>query len=297
MRRAARTLELLWYLCLMVFVFSLAFFFLCAHVHNISPFGILLRFICFSSPLCQSSRLTASQVMEKSHGWVSRFSCLLFFIPLFPAWCTMSWPQSFPSPLFFPKFLFSVVHNPFYPLSSSSPTLSFSASFILSLICHGPLFAPPIGPHLPIPQQPLTTVCVTGALNLNQCAQVKHILHTCFAYTHTQSSYIVTAVYASAGELCLYFMGEAASVQIDGDCDRLPTMLCFCWLCYHWLGVCVWRLFNFSTWEEGEAYKHINTVKRTFWILQLIYGARTCSKEVQWVLFDISVVSLREWWD
>ncbi len=161
--------------------FLSGFFFLCAHVHNISPFGILLRFICFSSPLCQSSRLTASQVMEKSHGWVSRFSCLLFFIPLFPAWCTMSWPQSFPSPLFFPKFLFSVVHNPFYPLSLSSPTLSFSAAFILSLICHGPLFAPPIGPHLPIPQQPLTTVCVTGALNLNQCAQVKHMLRT---HTH-----------------------------------------------------------------------------------------------------------------
>lgn len=132
---------------------------------------------------------------------------------------------------FFFKCPFSVVHQPFYPLSSSPPTLSF----ILSLICHGPPSTLPIGPHLPIPQQPLTTVCVTGALNLNQCAQVKHILHTCFSQTHTQYSYIVTAVYASAGELCLYFMGEAGSVQIDGDCDSLPTMLCFCWLCYHCL--------------------------------------------------------------
>lgn len=137
--------------------------------------------------------------------------------------------------LFLPKFPSSLVHQPFYPLSSLSPTLSFSLSFILSLICHGPPSAPPIGPHLPIPQQPLTTVCVTGALNLNQCAQVKHILHTCFTQTHKQYSYIVTAVYASAGELCLYFMGEAASVQIDGDCDSLPTMPCFCWLCYHCL--------------------------------------------------------------
>lgn len=153
--------------------------------------------------------------------------------PSFP--CMMHYELTaiiFLTPLFFFEFPFSVVHQPFYPISSSSPTVSFSLSFILSLICHGPPFAPPIGPHLPIPQQPLTTVCVTGALNLNQCAQVKHILHTCFAQTHTQSSYIVTAVYVSAGELFLYFMGEAASVQIDGDCDSLPTMLCFC---YHWL--------------------------------------------------------------
>lgn len=52
------------------------FLLLCAHVHNISPFGILLRFICFSSSLCQGSRLAVSQVKEKSHGWV----CLAFLV-------------------------------------------------------------------------------------------------------------------------------------------------------------------------------------------------------------------------
>lgn len=144
----------------------------------------------------------------------SKLTAIIFLIPLFSK-----------SPLFC------------CPLTILSPFIisSYSfLSFILSLICHGPP-STLIGPHLPIPQQPLTTVCVTGALNLNQCAQVKHILHTCFTQTHTQYSDIVTAVYASAGELCLYFIGEAGSVQIDDDCDSLSTMLCFFWLCCHCL--------------------------------------------------------------
>lgn len=147
-------------------------------------------FLSFS--LCQRSRLRPSQLKEKSHGWV----CLAFLVCSSSLlFCMMH--SELPAIIFLNPFFFffkcpfSVVHQPFYPLSSSPPTLSF----ILSLICHGPPSTLPIGPHLPIPQQPLTTVCVTGALNLNQCAQVKHILHTCFSQTHTQYSYIVTAVY------------------------------------------------------------------------------------------------------
>lgn len=62
-----------------------------------------------------------------------------------------------------------------------------------------------------------------------------HPSHMLLTNTHAVLVYRHGRIYASAGELCLYFMGEAGSVQIDGDCDSLPTMLCFCWLCYHCL--------------------------------------------------------------
>lgn len=56
---------------------------------------------------------------------------------------------------------------------------------------------------------------------------------------------------------------------------------------------------GYLTSAPGREGKHISTyIKRSFWILQLLYGVQTCSKEYsQWVLFDISVVSLRERWD